>query len=67
MVKTYREKVPGQQAIVYAHDIEHSQATAAAFCAAEIKAVHADAKTPKPNVIRLCVTLKVAALRFYVM
>lgn len=47
VVKTYREKVPGQQAIVYAHDIEHSQATAAAFCAAGIEAVHADAKTPK--------------------
>ncbi len=47
VVKTYQDKTPGQQAIVYAHDIEHSQATAAAFNAAGIKAVHADAKTPK--------------------
>lgn len=47
VVKTYQTKTPGQKAIVYAHDIEYSKEVAAAFNAAGIKAVHADAKTPK--------------------
>lgn len=47
VVKTYRTKVNDQQAIVYAHDVEYSQATAEAFKNAGISAVHVDAKTPK--------------------
>ena len=45
VVKTYQEKTPGQQAIVYAHSVEFSRAVAESFQAAGIKAAHADAKT----------------------
>lgn len=46
VVKTYQEKTPGQQAIVYAHSVEFSRAVAESFQAAGIKAAHVDAKTP---------------------
>ncbi|MBT9670432.1 helicase [Secundilactobacillus kimchicus] len=47
VVATYRKLVPGQKAILYAHDVEHSKAVAQAFNEAGIPAAHADSKTPK--------------------
>ena len=46
VVKTYQEKTPGQQAIVYAHSVDFSKEVAEAFRQAGISAEHADAKTP---------------------
>lgn len=46
VVKTYQEKTPDQQAIVYAHSIEYSKEVALSFQKAGIKAAHADSKTP---------------------
>lgn len=63
VVKTYQDKTPGQQAIVYAHDIEHSQATAVAFNAVGIKAVHADAKTPKAKRSRIMTDFKAGKIK----
>lgn len=47
VVKTYQDKVSGQQAILYAHDVEYSKLMAQSFNEAGISAQHADAKTPK--------------------
>lgn len=46
VIKTYQEKTPGQQAIVYCHSVEFSKQTAQAFRDAGISAEHADSKTP---------------------
>ncbi|PMD71522.1 helicase [Companilactobacillus nuruki] len=46
VIKTYKEKVNGQKAIVYAHSIEFSKKIAQEFNEAGISAEHADSKTP---------------------
>lgn len=46
-IEQYRKHSDSQQAIVYAYSVEFSEKVAAAFNAAGITAVHADAKTPK--------------------
>ena len=46
VIKTYKEKVNGQKAIVYAHSIEFSKKVAQEFNEAGISAEHADSKTP---------------------
>lgn len=46
VIKTYKEKVNDQKAIVYAHSIEFSKKVAQEFNEAGISAEHADSKTP---------------------
>lgn len=46
VIKTYQDKTPDQQAIVYCHSVEFSKQTAQAFRDAGISAEHADSKTP---------------------
>lgn len=47
VIKTYRDKVDGQQAIVYAHSIAFSKQIAQQFRDAGINAAHCDSKTPQ--------------------
>lgn len=47
VIKTYRDKVDGQQAIVYAHSIAFSKQIAQQFRDAGISAAHCDSKTPQ--------------------
>lgn len=47
VVKTYRDKADGKQAIIYCHSVEFSKQVAEKFVNEGITAVHADAKTPK--------------------
>lgn len=47
VVDTYRDKADGQQAILYAHNVEYSQRYAKMFSDAGIPAIHVDAKTPQ--------------------
>lgn len=47
VLNTYLEKAQGQQAILYAHNVEYSKKYAAIFCEAGINAIHVDSKTPK--------------------
>lgn len=63
VVKTYQEKTPGQQAIVYAHSVEFSKAIAQAFQAAGIEAAHADAKTPSAKRERIMSGFKSGSLK----
>lgn len=63
VVKTYQEKTPGQQAIVYAHSVEFSKAIAQAFQAAGIEAAHADAKTPSAERERIMSGFKSGSLK----
>lgn len=53
VVKTYQEKTPGQKAILYAHDVEHSKQVAKSFNDAGIPAAHADAKTPTAERLKI--------------
>lgn len=46
VIKTYEDKAPGEQAIVYCHSVAFSKQTAQAFRDAGISAEHADSKTP---------------------
>ena len=46
VVKTYKEKADGQQAILYAHSVDFSKKYARQFKKAGIKAKHVDSKTP---------------------
>lgn len=63
VIKTYQEKTPGQQAIVYAHSVEFSKAIAQAFQAAGIEAAHADAKTPSAERERIMSGFKSGSLK----
>ncbi|WP_353891466.1 DEAD/DEAH box helicase [Latilactobacillus sakei] len=47
VIKTYRDKVDGQQTIVYAHSIAFSKQIAQQFRDAGINAAHCDSKTPQ--------------------
>ncbi|MCK9477971.1 MAG: DEAD/DEAH box helicase [Firmicutes bacterium] len=47
VIKHYKELADGKQAICYCSTIKHSEAMAAEFQAAGIKAVHFDGNTPK--------------------
>lgn len=47
VVKTYRDKADGKQAIIYCHSVEFSKQVAENFVNEGVTAVHADAKTPK--------------------
>lgn len=47
VIKNYRERCPDSQAIAYCTTKNHSKATAKAFTAAGIPAVHFDSDTPK--------------------
>lgn len=47
IVQTYNDKAKGEQAILYAHNIEYSKRYADLFNQAGIHAKHADGKTPK--------------------
>lgn len=47
VVKTYKEKVNGKQAIIYCHSVDFSKQVAESFSNQGIMAEHADAKTPK--------------------
>lgn len=47
VVKTYRDKADGKQAIIYCHSVEFSKQVAENFVKEGVTAVHADAKTPK--------------------
>lgn len=53
VVRTYQEKTPGQKAILYAHDVEHSKQIAKSFNDAGIPAAHADAKTPTAERLKI--------------
>lgn len=53
VVRTYQEKTPGQKAILYAHDVEHSKQIAQSFNDAGIPAAHADAKTPTAERLKI--------------
>lgn len=53
VVRTYQEKTPGQKAILYAHDVEHSKRIAKSFNDAGIPAAHADAKTPTSERLKI--------------
>ncbi|WP_460730455.1 DEAD/DEAH box helicase, partial [Nocardia heshunensis] len=63
VVKTYQEKTPGQQAIVYAHSVEFSKEVAEAFRRAGINAEHADAKTPTAERERIMANFKAGELK----
>lgn len=47
VIRHYSEHADGLQAICYCTTINHSKATADAFCAAGIAAIHFDGETPK--------------------
>lgn len=63
VVKTYQEKTPDQQAIVYAHSIEYSKEVALSFQQAGIKAAHADSKTPAAERDRIMSDFKAGRLQ----
>ncbi|NLR19658.1 helicase, partial [Lactobacillus sp. LC28-10] len=63
VVKTYQEKTPDQQAIVYAHSIEYSKEVALSFQKAGIKAAHADSKTPSAERDRIMSDFKTGRLQ----
>lgn len=63
VVKTYQEKTPGQQAIVYAHSVEFSKEVAEAFRQAGISAEHADAKTPTADREKIMADFKSGELK----
>lgn len=47
VVDTYLDKAEGEQAILYAHNVEYSKMYARAFKTAGINAIHVDSNTPK--------------------
>ncbi|MDT2388290.1 DEAD/DEAH box helicase [Enterococcus avium] len=47
VVSSYQAKADGNQAILYAHNIQYSKKFAESFCAAGIPAIHVDSKTLK--------------------
>lgn len=47
VVDTYLEKAKGEQAILYAHNVEYSKRYAQMFCESGIQAIHVDSKTPR--------------------
>ncbi|WP_099960221.1 DEAD/DEAH box helicase [Latilactobacillus sakei] len=63
VVKTYRDKVDGQQAIVYAHSIAFSKQIAKQFRDAGINAAHCDSKTPQRERDKIMTDFKKGTLK----
>lgn len=63
VIKTYRDKVDGQQAIVYAHSIAFSKQIAQQFRDAGINAAHCDSKTPQRERDKIMTDFKKGTLK----
>lgn len=63
VIKTYREKVDGQQTIIYAHSIEFSKQIAKQFRDAGINAAHCDSKTPQRERDKIMTDFKKGTLK----
>lgn len=63
VIKTYRDKVDGQQAIVYAHSIAFSKQIAKQFRDAGINAAHCDSKTPQRERDKIMTDFKKGTLK----
>ncbi|MFL2080355.1 DEAD/DEAH box helicase family protein [Latilactobacillus sakei] len=63
VIKTYRDKVDGQQAIIYAHSIAFSKQIAQQFKDAGINAAHCDSKTPQRERDRIMSDFKKGTLK----
>lgn len=63
VVHYYRELAQGRKAVCYCASIRHSEATAAAFCAADIPAAHIDGSTPKPERERIINDFRAGKIR----
>ncbi|MCT3532269.1 DEAD/DEAH box helicase [Latilactobacillus curvatus] len=63
VIKTYRDKVDGQQAIVYAHSIVFSKQIAQQFRDAGINAAHCDSKTPQRERDKIMTDFKKGTLK----
>ena len=63
VVHYYRELGRGMKAVCYCASIRHSEATAAAFCAADIPAAHIDGSTPKPERERIINDFRTGKIR----
>lgn len=63
VIKTYRDKVDGQQAIVYAHSIAFSKQIAQQFRDAGINAAHCDSKTPQRERDKIMTDFKAGTLK----
>lgn len=63
VIKTYREKVDGQQTIIYAHSIEFSKQIAQKFRDTGINAVHCDSKTSKRRRDKIMSDFKAGTLK----
>ncbi len=63
VIKTYRDKVDGQQAIVYAHSIAFSKQIAQQFRDAGISAAHCDSKTPQRERDKIMTDFKKGTLK----
>jgi len=63
VVHYYRTLGRGMKAVCYCASIRHSEATAAAFCAADIPAAHIDGSTPKPERERIINDFRAGKIR----
>lgn len=63
VVHYYRELAQGRKAVCYCASIRHSEATAAAFCAADIPAAHIDGSTPKQERERIVNDFRAGKIR----
>ena len=63
VIKTYRDKVDGQQTIVYAHSIAFSKQIAQQFRDAGINAAHCDSKTPQRERDKIMTDFKKGTLK----
>ena len=63
VVHYYRTLAQGRKAVCYCASIRHSEATAAAFCAADIPAAHIDGSTPKPERERIINDFRAGKIR----
>ena len=63
VIKNYRDKVDGQQTIVYAHSITFSKQIAQQFRDAGINAAHCDSKTPQRERDKIMTDFKKGTLK----